>query len=973
MALGSITTSAAADSAQQPAVELPGDDVDSFRQILIDMAQQDSVQSLMELLAERLASTPEVKLVRVFKFDDADICDTGCPRVDACEVRKTCMHLVASAGTALMERPAGETDVTHGNFRRIPLNAGPGVAAAAGEAMSTLNIQVESEWEGIREWAQRVGVQGFVAQPIISDGRPLGQLAVMFSVPTRPDHTEWLRIYADAAGAAITRMAAFQEIERLGERLKRDNEQLRASLQQSQAFLTVAQDLTGVLAPRDRYQRLLDTVSEIVPLDAAAMWRVEGAELVPVVSHGIGPRFLDVNATLDEPAFKTFIDSPHPVRLSGDALPELSFYPATPESPQRDRIGVLVGSALRRADKVVGLLTLSARDRHAFDDVTDDTIEAFAALAAAAMQTAHLIEVLESRAERGEKVASRLQRDVKEQLMGPLLGDSPAVVELRARTTEAGASHDAVFLVGPHGAGKDAVARAIHDASERAHMPFIRVDGNSLRTGQNQSTLFGPTPEGRECRAPTADSSFGLAQGGTLYVHGVSNLTNEQQRRLMFVIRAVGAMRDKGEQPKVDVRIIASAWSDPAAEVRSGHLDPELHKELSKGMIVLPALYTRRADISTLVHFYARDHARRLGKRIDGVSEEGLERLRAYHWPGNIGELRNIVERLVINTSGPLLEVEDGLLDEGIPMGRYRLIERLGQGGMGEVWRAKHQLLARPAAVKLIRHEKLELGREDDTESRRLVQRFQREAQATAGLRSPHTVQLYDFGVNDEGIFYYVMELLDGMDLESMVRQHGPVSAERVVYLLDQVCHSLIEAHEAGLVHRDIKPANLFVGPLGPDFDFVKVLDFGMVKSEGGEDETALSMEGQARGTPAYMAPEMALGEVDVDGRADLYALGCVAFWLLTGRLVFEERNPLRMMMNHLQKPAPRPSDVAEVDIPAPLEELVMSLMAKLPGDRPASARVLREQLRAIPLRRPWDDARATRWWELHEPDATTR
>jgi serine/threonine-protein kinase len=194
---------------------------------------------------------------------------------------------------------------------------------------------------------------------------------------------------------------------------------------------------------------------------------------------------------------------------------------------------------------------------------------------------------------------------------------------------------------------------------------------------------------------------------------------------------------------------------------------------------------------------------------------------------------------------------------------------------MGEVWRARHRFLARPAAVKLIRPETLGGGDED----RALValRRFEREAQAIAGLRSPNTIQIYDFGVADDGTFFYVMELLDGLDLETLVERHGPLPQERVVELLLQVCDSLSEAHEQGLLHRDIKPANIFVCRYGHRFDVVKVLDFGLVRTLGNADDARLTREGTLAGTPAYIAPEQAMGDT-VDHRADLYSLGCVAF-----------------------------------------------------------------------------------------------
>ncbi len=209
-------------------------------------------------------------------------------------------------------------------------------------------------------------------------------------------------------------------------------------------------------------------------------------------------------------------------------------------------------------------------------------------------------------------------------------------------------------------------------------------------------------------------------------------------------------------------------------------------------------------------------------------------------------------------------------------MGSYQLGELLGRGGMGEVYRATHRMLARPAAIKLMRPEML--GMLDGESAHLAAVRFRREAEAAARLRSPHTVELYDFGVTDDETHYFVMELLDGMDLESMVRRYGPLPAGRVIHVVRQVCESLEEAHTAGLVHRDIKPANIHLGRLGLRYDFAKVLNFGLVKSIGsaGTEDTAATSAGLTPGTPAYMAPEIAMGG-GVDGRADLYALGCVA------------------------------------------------------------------------------------------------
>jgi eukaryotic-like serine/threonine-protein kinase len=298
-------------------------------------------------------------------------------------------------------------------------------------------------------------------------------------------------------------------------------------------------------------------------------------------------------------------------------------------------------------------------------------------------------------------------------------------------------------------------------------------------------------------------------------------------------------------------------------------------------------------------------------------------------------------------------------------MGSYQLGELLGRGGMGEVYKASHRMLARPAAIKLIRPEVL--GGNDPAVAARAIARFRREAQAAAQLRSPHTVDLYDFGVTEDHTFYLVMELLEGMDLESLVRQHGAMPAPRVVHVLRQVCDSLEEAHARGLVHRDIKPANIHLGRVGCREDFVKVLDFGLVKTASvGTEPSLATMEGVIMGTPAYMPPEMASGE-DVDARADLYALGCVAYYLLTGVQVFSGDTVLKVITQHLQAVPIPPSQRIQAPMPAALERVVLSCLAKKPEDRPQNARELAHSLDAIDGM-TWGDDEARRWWRLHHP-----
>jgi len=301
-------------------------------------------------------------------------------------------------------------------------------------------------------------------------------------------------------------------------------------------------------------------------------------------------------------------------------------------------------------------------------------------------------------------------------------------------------------------------------------------------------------------------------------------------------------------------------------------------------------------------------------------------------------------------------------------LGSYELDDVLGRGGMGEVWRAHHSLLARPAAIKLIRtdtqaHTSADVRLE-------LLQRFEREAQATAALKCPHTVGVFDFGISDDGTFYYVMELLEGVDLHDLVARHGPVPAGRAVDILKQTCLSLSEAHGQGMVHRDIKPSNIVLCRLGEEVDFVKVVDFGLVTPshlhEGGDRMTE---RGQITGTPAFISPEQGRGDTNLDGRSDIYALGCVAYWLLTGQIVFEG-TPMEMVASHIKDPPRPPSDATLTSIPPELEALILQCLEKNPADRPRTAREVHDALEALDLPPSWSKGRAAAWWRTHHAPA---
>ena len=297
-------------------------------------------------------------------------------------------------------------------------------------------------------------------------------------------------------------------------------------------------------------------------------------------------------------------------------------------------------------------------------------------------------------------------------------------------------------------------------------------------------------------------------------------------------------------------------------------------------------------------------------------------------------------------------------------LGSYVLTEKLGQGGMGEVWRARHRMLARPAAIKLIRGS----AAGPSVSSGTLLERFEREVQATAMLCSPHTIEVFDYGTREDGTFYYVMQLLDGIDLEELVQKHGPQPPERVVHILRQACHSLGEAHEAGLVHRDVKPANIYLCRYGREVDYVKVLDFGMVK--GGWGDKDLTQVGTFAGTPQYASPEMASGLVDqVDGRSDIYSLGVVAFRLLTGRPLFEGETAMQVLLKHVHDEPDPPSRYAP-STPPELDQLILDCLTKVPAERVASADELDARLEAIQRSYTWSTQRAREWWDAHAPES---
>jgi serine/threonine protein kinase len=290
-------------------------------------------------------------------------------------------------------------------------------------------------------------------------------------------------------------------------------------------------------------------------------------------------------------------------------------------------------------------------------------------------------------------------------------------------------------------------------------------------------------------------------------------------------------------------------------------------------------------------------------------------------------------------------------------LGQYQLDEKIGAGGMGVVYRGRHALLRRPTAIKLLDVEKT---------TPETIRRFEREVQITSQLNHPNTVAIYDYGHTPEGVFYYAMEYLEGINLEQLVRLHGPQCEGRVIYILRQVCGSLSEAHQVGLIHRDVKPANIILTQRGGVPDFAKLLDFGLVKAVGTEAEAGLTASGAVTGTPLYLSPEAIQRPRELDLRGDLYAVGAVAYFLLTGTPVFEARTVVDLLMHHINTPPQPPSQRLGKFISPDLEHLVLRCLAKRPDDRPATARELVDDLARCSTCGDWTEAEAAAWWGAH-------
>jgi serine/threonine-protein kinase len=329
-------------------------------------------------------------------------------------------------------------------------------------------------------------------------------------------------------------------------------------------------------------------------------------------------------------------------------------------------------------------------------------------------------------------------------------------------------------------------------------------------------------------------------------------------------------------------------------------------------------------------------------------SADGVSRVvSAICWVGVAVALSTLASRIIF---GLRQQVQQARV-----LGQYTLHERIGEGGMGEVWRASHALLRRPTAVKLIPPERAD---------EQLLRRFEQEVQSAAQLMHPSTVTVYDYGRTLDGIFYYAMELVRGLDLERLVRGHGALPPARVIHVLEQVCGALAEAHDLGMVHRDVKPANILLSPRVGEHEIAQIADFGLVKDvRASEQSAALTSEHAVVGTPLYMSPEALRAPESVSARSDLYSLGAVAWFLLVGRPPFIGESVVEVCSQHLHVAPPAPSLVLGKRLPVDLEDLVLRCLSKDPEERPSSARELRQQLAACRTEQTWSIEDSERWW----------
>jgi transcriptional regulator with AAA-type ATPase domain len=531
-----------------------------------------------------------------------------------------------------------------------------------------------------------------------------------------------------------------------------------------------------------------------------------------------------------------------------------------------------------------------------------------------------------------------------------MIGGSAPMRQLRAQITSAASGPDAVLLRARSDCGAEAIARAIHAASPRSRAPFISVDGSRLNASRREGEISPFSTGGVQ------PSRLELADGGVLFIDHFERLPSYALEQLAGFIEATQAARLANRTPAPDVQLIA-VTSLPDGILFPPTFPAPVVDTLQMQQIRVPSLAERRDDIVTLAEAILQRQVQASGRTLDGFDAESISRMRAHPWPGNLRELEDVVVRASAGSTTGVVTIDPALIQSGVRVGGYRLMRRLGAGGFGEVWEARHQLLARPAAVKLMRG--------DHANDLELLERFRREAAATASLASQHTVILYDFGISEQGQFYHVMELLDGLDLDRLCERHGPPAPERLARFLLHACRSLAEAHARGMIHRDIKPSNLFTCRLGLEVDVLKVLDFGLVRRTD-VPQRRLTQENFVVGTPDYMAPEAAADDGRIESRTDIYSLAASAWAMSAGRSLFTAEAPMAVLVAHVHQ-APEHLLTCAPHIPKVLADLIMAGLAKNPADRPTASELGRALI-ATGLPQAWNERLRRQWWDEHRP-----
>ena len=542
--------------------------------------------------------------------------------------------------------------------------------------------------------------------------------------------------------------------------------------------------------------------------------------------------------------------------------------------------------------------------------------------------------------ENEKNVALALLQEARQKLSGPLIGNSLAIKELKTEIAAAAQLHRVVLILAIPGCGTEYVARTIHKQSTRDKQAFIYLNCSNIMAHELQFT-----EQGHE----QGSSKLSLARGGTLFLNNIQDLPFELQDSIA---------RNKSKFIDWDIHLICASSHnlDHMLHTRKVHVD--FIKYISSFSIQLPALKDRKEDIPKLANYYLQSYASRHGKNAVKIDQESMALLQEYDWPGNIDELMNIIETQLILSKNKILRIPKRVLNRGKGIGAYHLIQKLDEGGMGEIWEVEHRLLQQPAVVKLIHSN--HPNREE------IQERFLREAKAISKLHSSHTIRIFDFGVQSNGSFYYAMELLHGQDLSRIVDNHGAIPFQRVLHFLKQISFSLVEAHENGIVHRDIKPSNIFISHTNFEYDNVKVLDFGIAKEIDAPDDPNLTGT-RVIGTPMWMSPEAFIAEIDLTPATDIYSLACVSYWILSNKILFESKSPITYYTKHSSEIPPPIRDFANnmhaAAIPIEFENLLLRCLAKDPTKRPSSKAFL-EEIIILQERHPWPYQEAKNFWQ---------